>query len=561
MNQIAMPARLRTQFSNTLGLALLGLTPVASGQAIPNAGQVLESMEQRRPTLPAPAALDLRLPETAVPAPAGDGEAIAVRSFAIEGNTAIATDELLDLLAPLAGKSLTLAELEAGAARITQRYRERGYPFAHAYLPAQAMSDGRLRIAVLEGRIGEVKLTNASRQKSTVLAAPLARLRSGDPLRSDALENSLLLLGDVAGVRAQATLQPGVATGTSDLVVEAEDMPLTSGTLGLDNAGNRYTGTYRLSGHLQLRGALGLGEQIQLQTLLTNEDLYNYRLAYQMPAGAWSTRVGASLSYLDYALDQEFGMLNAYGTAKVASIHAIQPLLRSRGANLNARLQYDQKRLTNHVGLFGSHERKRSHLVTLGLDGNWQDTLGGQAVNQWGLAWVHGQLRLPSVAQQQRDDLSARSAGSFQVLTANLARWQALGGPWRLHGRINGQWSSKNLDSSEKMSLGGAYGVRAYPQDEASGDQGLLAALELHYALTDYWQLSGFVDGGRVQLQHRPWAAGHNHRSLKGAGFGLQRNTSDWLLESSLAWRLGGMPATSMPDKKPRLWVKAQKQF
>lgn len=542
------------------GAALVGLPLAAGAQVFPDAGRALESLEQRRPALPAPAPIELHAPEAPAQYAGDGGTPIEVQRFAIEGNTAIDTEELLALVAPLTGQARTLSELEEGIARITRRYRERGYPFAYAYLPAQTVDAGLLKVAVIEGRLGAVRVDNASRQRGAA-AAPLARLTSGDVLRADALESSLLLLGDVSGLRAEATLQPGAALDTSDLVVKLTDAPLVSGALGADNFGNRYTGAYRALGSLQLNGALGLGEQIQLQAVATNEDMYNYRLDYQMALGPWSTRVGAGLSHLDYALDEEFSALNAYGSAKVASVHAIQPLVRSRGLNLNARLQFDQKRLTDHIGLYTSDERKRSHLTTLGLDGNWQDGVGGGAISQWGLAWVHGRLRLGSAAQQQRDALSARSEGSFQVLTANFARWQSLSGPWALHGRVNGQWANSNLDSSEKMSLGGGYGVRAYPQGEASGDHGLLAALELRYALTGSWQLSAFADAGKVKLQHRPWSAGNNHRRLSGAGVGLQRNGRDWSLETALAWRVGGVPATSAPDKRPRLWVKVQKLF
>ncbi len=541
--------------------ALVGLPLAASAQMLPDAGRALESLQQQPPTPPAPAAVELHIPEAPRPARTDNGLTIAVQGFAIDGNTALDTAQLQALLAPLAGQALTLAQLEAGVARITALYRERGYPFAYAYLPAQEIDNGMVRVSVLEGRLGQITLDNLSRQRTRVLALPLARLRSGDLIQADALETSLLRLGDIGGVRAQANLRPGAETGTSDLVVKVEDPPLASGAIGLDSYGNRFTGAYRASGSVQFNGALGLGEQIHLQTLLSNEDLFNFRLGYEMPLGPWSTRVGASLSHLDYALDEEFAVLDAYGSAKVANIHVAQPLVRSRRMNLNARLSYEQKRLTDHIRLYGTHERKRSHLATLALEGNWQDSLAGGAVSQWGLAWIHGQLRLGSAAQQQRDALSARSAGSFEVLTANFARWQTLSGPWSLHGRINGQWASKNLDSSEKMSLGGAYGVRAYPQGEASGDQGLLATLELRYALTRDWQLSGFVDGGRVKLQHRPWSAGSNHRSLSGAGFGLQRSGQDWSLETALAWRVGSAPAASAPDKRPRLWIKAQKYF
>lgn len=554
---------LHTPLWRALSAALLGLPLAftAQAQVLPDAGQALESLEQSRPQLPAPAAIELTLPEDVTPAGAEDGPAFEVQRFMIDGNTAIATDELLALLQPLQGQSLTLSQLQGGAARITQLYRERGYPFAHAYLPAQTVEDGMVRLSVLEGRLGEVKVDNQSRQQNWVIQAPLRRFQSGDILRGDTLETSLLLLSDVPGVRAQASLEPGAEVGTTDLVVTVQDAPLVSGALGLDNFGNRFNGQYRASAHLQLNGALGLGEQFQYQGGLSSEHLRNHRLAWQMPLGPWNTRVGASTSHLNYALGKEFEALDAYGSAKVNSVFASQPLLRSRRLNLNARLQYEQKRLTDHIGLYGSQSNKRSNTTTLGLDGNWQDRLGGGAVNQFGLAWRHGQLRLGSDAQQRRDALTTRSAGNFQVLTANVARWQALGGPWSLHGRANGQWADKNLDSSEKMSLGGAYGVRAYPQGEATGDQGLLATLELRYALANAWQLSGFVDGGQVRLQHSPWSAGKNQRSLGGAGLGLQRMGADWSLEAALAWRVSDKPATSAPDRSPRLWVKAQKFF
>lgn len=143
----------------------------------------------------------MRLPDA--PGAAGadsGGTPVEVRRFAVEGNSVIATDALQALLAPLQGQSLMLAQLQAGAARITQLYRERGYPFAYAYLPEQTVEAGLVRVAVLEGRLGTVRIDNASRQREAVVATPLARLQRGAVMRADALEESLLLLGDVAGV-------------------------------------------------------------------------------------------------------------------------------------------------------------------------------------------------------------------------------------------------------------------------------------------------------------------------------------------------------------------------
>ena len=76
---------------------------------------------------------------------------------------------------------------------------------------------------------------------------------------------------------------------------------------------------------------------------------------------------------------------------------------------------------------------------------------------------------------------------------------------------MRGQLAFDNLDSSEKMELGGAYGVRAYPEGEAYGDQGYVATLEARAVAgpvdggcPGQLQLIAFVDVGEVDFAARP---------------------------------------------------------
>ena len=43
---------------------------------------------------------------------------------------------------------------------------------------------------------------------------------------------------------------------------------------------------------------------------------------------------------------------------------------------------------------------------------------------------------------------------------------------------FSGQWASKNLDSSEKFSMGGPYGVRGYPSPESPSDCAVITTME-----------------------------------------------------------------------------------
>ena len=65
--------------------------------------------------------------------------------------------------------------------------------------------------------------------------------------------------------------------------------------------------------------------------------------------------------------------------------------------------------------------------------------------------------------------------------------------------KASSQISSRNLDSSERFYLGGARGVRAYPQGEASGDEGILGSLELRYHTSvPGLTVSTYYDAGHV---------------------------------------------------------------
>ena len=140
-------------------------------------------------------------------------------------------------------------------------------------------------------------------------------------------------------------------------------------------------------------------------------------------------------------------------------------------------------------------------------------------------------------------------------------RLQRLSDRFSLYTQLQGQWADGNLDSSEKISLGGAYGVRAYPQGEASGDQGWLANLELRYALTDAWQLSTFVDHGEVRLNKDAWSNGENHRSLSAAGVGARWAAYGWQVNAVAAWKLGNDDPQSDVDRSPRVWAQVVRFF
>lgn len=120
--------------------------------------------------------------------------------------------------------------------------------------------------------------------------------------------------------------------------------------------------------------------------------------------------------------------------------------------------------------------------------------------------------------------------------------------------------------SSEKMSLGGAHDVRAYPVGEAAGDAGVQATVDLRYALPQVFgeapSIVLFADGGRVEISRNPFAAGLNGRSLGAAGAGVTLvKQDDFSVKLYWAAKTSGEIATADADRDGRAWLQVVKFF
>jgi hemolysin activation/secretion protein len=547
-------------------IALLAVSQGALAQQPPNAGEQLRQIPP--PVMNDKSVPDIQVERRTSPDRAETGGAtVRVTSVRVTGHTRFSEGELIAAANLAADRDLTLSELRTGADRISAFYNSRGYFLAQAYLPAQDVSDGAVEIAVIEGRYGKIDVRNSSRLADGRAEEVLSRLESGDLVANGPLERRLLLLSDIPGIRIKSTLSPGETVGTSDLMVDIDPGRRVSGSAEADNSGNRYTGTYRAGGTINFNNPGGIGDLLSLRVLASEGGLAYGRASYQAPIG--DVTIGVAYTHLQYELGREFRVLDGEGTADILSISGSTHLIRSRSANLYALAGFDAKSLEDEIGLVSTKSDKRLGVANLGLAGDWRDGLGGGGYNAFSVGVAIGELDIRSPAERQADALTARSDGGFGKVQASFSRLQSLGGPLSIYGSVRGQVAFDNLDSSEKIQLGGAYGVRAYPEGEAYGDHGYVATIEARLLLNDrgegvpgQFQLIGFVDMGEVQFAQDPWFTGSNHTALSGIGGGLTWfGPSDIILRGSYARKLSDEKSTSQPDKSGRAWFQIVKLF
>jgi len=566
---VCRPKRPAAAFISKLALfaiALFGLSPNAFAQAVGAGGQIQQipqapTLQRTVPELPIRRNENIAQPEPA-------GPKFAVRTLHITGETRFSESELIAATGFAPGAELNLGDLRNLASKITDLYNRNGYFVAQAYLPPQDIKDGNVTIAVIEGRYGKISLNNKTNVSDRVINDVLDGLDSGDPVVAPPLERRLLILSDIPGIEVNSTLSPGDVVGTSDLLVDVTPGARVDGSVEADNAGNPYTGVYRVGGTVNFNEPLGIGDVLSARVLASTNGGMDYgRLSYQ--GQVEDGTIGVAVTGFRYKLGRQFAVLDATGTEWIVSAFGSYPVIRSYDNNLYALLDVDDRNFQDKIGAASSIVDKRAWVASPGISGDHRDMFGGGGWDSYSLVASFGTLYIQTPFARAIDRATARTNGSYAKLYASASRLQHLVGPLSLYGLVRGQIASKNLDISEKMELGGAYGVRAYPEGEVYGDEGYIATLEARLLLPRWFeelpgdlQLIGFVDTGWVRFNKSPWFTGSNSTTRSGAGVGLNWfATNNFEVSASYAWEIGGRPATSAPDRFGGFWVSVVKHF
>lgn len=502
----------------------------------------------------------------ASPQAAAEDERIDVREFIIEGNKAVATSVLQDLLKAEQGRQLTLAEIEAAVARITGYYRKRGYFVARAYLPAQDVFEGRIRIRVVEGTYGSFHVENQSLISDELALEMVDGLRKPGIISSTELEQRILLLNEVPGVQVKrAELQAGAVPGTTDLALDLDSPAPFGGYVMGDNYGSVYTGKYRLSAGAEYLSPFGIGDKLSLSGLVTDgTDLQSYRVAYSLPLSSRGLRGEVAVSHTTYSLTDSFAPLDAVGNATTVEGTLTYPFRRLRALSVDGTLNVAYRDLVDEIRATGTETPKSTVSTTAGVSTTRINTVAGLPGRMTaGASATVGHLNIRDDAARALDAAGADTQGLYGKINFNVGQAVELKPRWTVSTGVRAQKAlGRNLDSSEDMSIAGMGAVKAYPLDEYSAEDAVLANLELQYALPTKGDfrasLSAFTDVGFAAMENR--FGPETSRFLSDVGIGLHMGYKNAFSSIHYAVRTSD-EATSDNVSRGRLMFQVGTQF
>ncbi|WP_327632103.1 ShlB/FhaC/HecB family hemolysin secretion/activation protein [Paraburkholderia sp. MPAMCS5] len=282
-------------------------------------------------------------------------------------------------------------------------------------------------------------------------------------------------------------------------------------------------------------------------------------MSYDILTGLGASRAGIAYSHVDYKLGEAFAGLGT-GSANVVSIYGVSPVIRSGTVNLDLGASPNFKRSSDDKFDDILRTGERSVVASVRADG----IVPGQ-INERRNVIQYGAVVSRGTSKQNEFDYSGSVPTlngrrfDFYKAEPSLAYVQAITPTIRASVQMCGQWASRGLDSSERLGLGGPSAVRAYDQNAASVDDGIILSVAASKSLSSLpgASMQIFYDDARGRTRGDGPIPGGSVR-LQGYGIGASYSGKRVSAQLSYAMRAGHAPAHTA---RQQTWVTVSTTF
>ncbi|MBD2432614.1 MULTISPECIES: ShlB/FhaC/HecB family hemolysin secretion/activation protein [Fischerella] len=461
--------------------------------------QPLPPSEEQQPTVPTP-------PPT--PTPEQPNITIPVSKIEVVGSTILTQDQIAAITKPFAGRSVTLKELQGVADNITQLYLNQGYLTSRAILGEQTITDGVVKILVIEGSLEKIEIEGTRRLNPSYVRNRV-KLATGKPLRVDKIEDQLRLLKeDPLFTNVEATLKGGTNIGQSILTVRVKEANPISGVVGVDNYSPPAVGSERFGGAISYRNVTGLGDELiasYYRSITGGSNSFDF--IYRVPVNAMNGTLQLRYSPTDSEITQPpFSALDITGDSQLYELSYRQPFIRTPREEFALSLGFA---LHNSRNIFVVQGIPRPLSIGPDNDGTsktrvlkfGQDYIKRDLQGAWA---VRSQFNFGLDVFDATSNSSSAPDGSFFSWLGQIQRVQRLGRDNLLIAQADVQLTPDALLPSQQFLIGGGQSLRGYRQNARAGDNGFRFSVEDRIAILrdqgglPNLQLAPFVDMGAV---------------------------------------------------------------
>jgi hemolysin activation/secretion protein len=349
-----------------------------------DAGIVEKSLRESRPLyLPPPPEKipDITIQDDRKLKDAGAGPSFFVKKIEVEGNTLISDEELAPIVDLKQGMDVSLGILSLYAEEITAYYTLKGYLLIRAFIPAQKIKNGIVKLQVVEGVVGNISVQSSKdyqqKDHQQNILDRLWRVEKGNHLLESDLVRSLLELNDILGLSVKSTLKRGKEFGESDLIVKAENERPFLVSFDADNFGSRFTGRNRFGVTGTLGNIFTLADRFSLRSVNSSMSQSSIEASYLIPVNHYGTTLNLSFTRGEFELGGILKSLDAGGDSRVFGMQLFHPILRTKTYRLDASAGLEIRDYENRqLGIITSNDDLND--LVFSVSGDLEDAYRGR---------------------------------------------------------------------------------------------------------------------------------------------------------------------------------------
>ncbi|MDR3566098.1 MAG: ShlB/FhaC/HecB family hemolysin secretion/activation protein [Negativicutes bacterium] len=437
---------------------------------------------------------------------------IFVRQIVVDSSKILTAEEIRAVAAKYENRDVTIQELYALVQELNDLYAKKKMITAKAILPPQKVEQGIVRIQLVESNLGKV-LVEGNKNTNRSFYTNRVSLREGEFIRLDTLDRDIAYFNRTNDVQMRAELRPGTVSGTTDIILKADEPANIGATLFADNAGRKETGLYRYGLMLESKSLFGFRDAFAFTPIWTTGTTA-WSASYNFPINRWGTRLG-----FGYDKNQTSIISGPFESLDVKSRLSDRSITLSHPMVVKADHKFD---------LFSEMHEKKSGNDFFGVN------LIANAVKTTVLGATFQTTDDEGFWYSRYDTTrgSVDAANLFVKYNLSLVRQQKMTADRYFTFRLAGQYrgAGHSFPSSEQFSVGGMSTVRGFTEGALAGDQGYFTSLEWNFPLEFSDKVRGiaFIDNGGA-FPYRGSGGSSTHRDyLTSVGVGAIINLSKY---------------------------------
>ncbi len=455
-----------------------------------------------------------------------------LKKIEYQGNTIYSEDQLNKIISDKIGIYTELNELKGIMKEITGYYNNNGYITSFAYLPAQKIKDGILKISIVESKISNIKIDGNKWTKTGYLKNNVFKangIKENQVFNVNDLKKSLGKINEMSYLKGRVILQKGEDNESTQIVLNVEDrVPLTFNT-GWNNQGRDLIGVQRSVLTVGNENITGYGDRLYASNILAS-GTYGLNTNYFLPLGSYGTELRLGYGYSNVRLGKEEKSRQINGTAHDFNIGLIQPLYENKNFKVTSDISLDMLHARTNTNKNLLHDKYDLRVLRTGINAIEDDKTG-----RW-ISRLEVSTGLPMLGATTAH-APGEGCSKFIKINPSIVRVQAL--PYKTTGilKISGQYSPVTLLPVEQLEVGGINSVRGYKEGLNFGDRGYFINLELrktipglpdfkYLKLKDRVALAAFYDQGMTRSKG---IKANYQNFLQSVGFGFRINLAKYL--------------------------------